>query len=515
MDEPKYSQTRAFIVLIGLLAALVLCFVDGEEKPKVWSSAISPTVETDEMEDLSRSINIMTSRYAQPSLVLRTIQLSLPKLTAMERTKILYRYHAYLMAERPAYDKKIFYQGNHKMVYKYFYYAYQPGLIPQIEEKPFRDVMIELDASGYYLKRSKNLYHPFIDYDRLIKTFQGSSDEGLRYLEIQKIKDVVQERSDPEKTDYYKNVEKLLLKCDYFINRYPLSEKNHEIQDLFNEELEIYIFGNESFESYDNYTGKVKQSLLNSYLNISRNLSSENLALMLERYTKMVMRNDGVVVNDFLQYIHLGIQKNRSDYFVSKGDHIQMKTALVSLAGSQQYIPKIEGYRYGEEAQKINDAFLENVYKYIYDGWNRGYQTQLWNMETAYEVTFAREDLLSVYQTVNLTYADGQKVKNIECLNYDFRNHRFIQFQDIFVELDLQKRKIMETLNQGITNYDIGTFQTIEPIEFENITNFAITNDGIEVHLRVLDENGIKVGYITVELSYSEFYTIVEPEYRL
>lgn len=510
----KGNERAISLWIVTCLLFIAMVFVV-EEQPKIWASAFSPAIDTDVLEDLGRNTNIMMMRNTQPSKILMRIKQAIPKLSAKDRTHVLYKYHAYLVAQLPAYDKKIFYQGNHKMVYKYFYYAYQPELIDAIEEKPFKDVMEELHASGYLLKRSRNLYHPFIDYSRLEETFAGASDEGLKYLEIKALQDIVIERGDPKKTPYYKNVEKLLLKCDYFINRYPLSEKNHEIQSLFNDELNIYIFGNELFESYDNFTGKVDESLLNSYLSLSRNLRSENLGLMLNRYTKMVMRNDQVVVNDFLQYIYTGIQKNRSDYIVTRNDHVNVRTELMSFAGEEQFIPKIEGYRYAEQAAQLNDKLLQNVYKYVYQGWNRGYQVQDWGMKTSYDITFARADYLSLFQNITMTYGNGQKIVNVECLNFDFASRKEVNFRDLFVDYDLQKRKIKETLEQGVTNFDIGTFQQIEPVDLDLINNFVITNDGIEVFLRVLDESGSKVGSITVELSFSEFYTKIVPDFRL
>lgn len=509
------GNERRIAVFLLVITAIVAGLAFVKDPPKQWAIGFSPAIEKDVMEDLARNINIMMTRNTQPSKVLAKIKQVLPELTAQEKTEVLYKYHAYLSAELPEYDKKIFYQGNHKMVYKYFYYAYRPEWIEDIEEKPFREVMYELHESGYLLKRSRSLYHPFIDYSRLEATFSQASDEGLKYLEIKALEDIVQERGDPKKTSYYKNVEKLLLKCDYFINKYPLSVKNHEIQSLFNEELNGYIFGNELFESYDNFTGKVDQALLNSYLRLSMSLKSENLGLMLNRYTKMVMRNDRVVVEDFLQYIYMAIQKNRSDYIVSKQDHIKVRTELIAFAGVWQSIPYIDGYSHVNEGEKLNEKLLQNVYKYTYKGWNRGYQVQPLKMSSSYKITFARDSYLSLFQDIELTYGNGQKINAVECLNYDFSTRKELKFEDLFVDFDLQKRKIKDSLEQGITNFDIGTFQAVEPIEISNINNFVITNDGIEVFLRVMDEYGSKVSVITVELSFSEFYTKIEPDFRL
>lgn len=510
----KEHRLLKMLIFLGLIGSLCLAALLSAENTVIWPSAFQPSLEYNPLEELGRKINMMTNREEAPSKILRFIRGNLHQLSAQEKTKLMYKYQAYLQYERSVYDEKIFYQGNHKMVYKYFYYAYQPQKIEEIEEKPFKDVMTELHESGYYLKRDRGLYHPFIDYKRLKDTFSGMSDEGLSYLEIHALEDIVAERRSPKKSNYYNDVEKLLLKCDNFINKYPLSEKRHEIQVLFNEELGIYIFGNESFESYDKSTGKVDQSLLNSYLRLSNSLSTKNLGIVLNQYTKMVMRNDRIVVDEFLQYMHFGIEKNRSDYFVSRGNPIKVKTALMSFSGIQQYVPQIEGYRYGEDMARFNEKLLENVYKYVYQGWNRGYQFQNAKVETAYDITFARSNILSLYQLINLRHEGGQEYRNVECLNIDFAKGRMIRFKDLFVEYDLQKRKILETLSQGITNYDIGAFERVEAINLDNINNFVITNDGIEVSLRVMDDIGSVVGFITVELSYSEFYTIIEPEFR-
>lgn len=508
------GNERRVAIFLGILLSFLALLPFSEVKQKVWSTAIRPEIGNDAFESTARMVNMMTNRSTTPSKVLTYISKELDGLSPQEMTELMYKYHAYLLAQRPEYDKKIFYQGNHKMIYKYFYYAYQPALIETIEERPFKEVMTELDASGYYLKRDKDLYHPFIDYERLQTAFSGMTDEGVKYLEIVALKDVVSTRKVPKKEIYYKNVEKLLLKCDYFINRFPLSEKAHEIQALFNEELSVYIFGNESFESYDNASGKVDQGLIDSYLRLSQNLKTENLGLLLNRYTKMVMRNDRVVVNDFLQYIYMGIQKNRSDYIVSRNDHIRVRTDLITFSGDHQYVPRIEGYRDPMDSSYINEKLLQNVYKYVYQGWYRGYQIQRWRMQTAYEITFARDDIMSLYQNIQMTYGNGQKIKYVECLNYDFARGREIAFEDLFLNYHLQKKKILESLEQGITNYEIGTFQTIEAVNLDEIDNFVITNDGIEVFLSILDDAGSKVGYLTVELSYSEFYTIIDPDFR-
>ncbi len=498
----------SFIVIVSVSA------IRSTTDVVIWPTAYQPSLEYNPLEELGRKVNIMTSREEAPYKVLRLIKDKLYQFSPQEKTKLMYQYHAYLQYERSVYDEKIFYQGNHKMVYKYFYYAYRPEWIQQIKEKPFKDIMLELDESGYYLKRSNSLYHPFIDYKRLKETFNGMSEEGTYYLEIHALADIVSEREDPKKSNYYNEVEKLLLKCDNFINKYPLSAKRHEVQALFNEELRVYIFGNESFESYDKSTGKVDQSLLNSYLRLSKELSTKNLGLILNRYTKMVMRNDRIVVDEFLQYMHLGIERNRSDYFVSRGDPIEVKTSLVSFSGVQQYIPQIEGYRYREDMSRFNEKLLENVYKYVYQGWNRGYQFQNAKVESTYDITFARRDILSLYQRIEIKHEGGQAYQNIECLNIDFAKGKVIKFKDLFVDYDLQKRKILEVLNQGITNFDIGAFERVESIELDNINNFVITNDGVEVTFRVLDDIGSVVDFITVELSYSEFYTIIDPEFR-
>ncbi len=508
------GHERKIAGFLAILLFLIFLFPFAEVKPKIWSSAIHPEIDNDVYEDMTRMVNMMTQRKVLPSKVLGYIEDILPYLSAQEKTQVMYKYHAYLLAQLPEYDKKIFYQGNHKMVYKYFYYAYQTKIIDTIEEKTFKDVMKELDISGYYLKREKDLYHPFIEYGRLETTFVGMTDEGAKYLEIMDLKDGIVSKKHPEKENYYKKVEKLLLKCDYFINKFQLSEKNHEIQSIFNKELSVYIFGNELFESYDSYSGKVNEGLLNSYLRLSQNLKSENLALMLNRYTKMVMQNDCVVVSDFLQYIYSGIQKNRSDFIVSKSDHIRIKADLITFSGEHQYVPRIEGYRRFVESDYINEKLLENVYKYVYRGSSRGYQVQNWHMKTSYDITFAKNSQMSLFQKIQMTYGNGQIIRYIESFNYDFDAGREIGFQELFINYHLQKKKILEAVEQGITNYDIGTFQTIEPIDLENINNFVITDDGIEVFLNILDDTGSKVGYITIELSFSNFYTKVDPEFR-
>ncbi len=508
------GNERPILILLSicLLSCAVIPFVD--EKPKVWTSALRPQVDNDQYEELTRMINMMTTRQTVPSKVLSYISKDLPYLTPQEQTQIMYKYHAYLRAQRAHFDEKIFYQGNHKMIYQYFYYAYQPNLIQTIQEKPFRDVMTELDASGYYLKRDKDLYHPFIDCERLENSFTGMTEEGHIYLEIMRLHDIVKTSKVSKEDVFYKNVEKLLLKCDYFINKFPLSDKNHEIQALFNEELSNFIFGNKSFESFDNYTGKVDESLAKSYLRLAANLKSKNLALMLERYTKMVIRNDHVVVDDFLNYIDMGIQKNRSDYIVSKHDHIRVLTDLVTLSGVQQYIPRIEGFRDSVQVAYINEKLLKNVYKYLFKGRHRGYQMQTLNMTSGYQISYASNGLVSIFQSIETSYGGGQQFKYAECFNYDFTQGKELAFEELFLNYHLQKKKIMESLEIGITNYEIGTFQVIEPIKLDEIDKFVITNDGIEVFLSILDDSGSKVGFITVELSYSEFYTIVEPEYR-
>ncbi len=374
--------------------------------------------------------------------------------------------------------------------------------------------MMELDQSGYYLKRDKDLYHPFIDCERLANNFSGMSEEGGKYLEIMSLYDVISTSKMLKEETYYKNIEKLLLKCDYFINKFPLSDKSHEIQALFNDELSVFIFGNKGFESFDNDSGKLDESLAKSYLRLATNLKSKNLAIMLERYTKMVMRNDYIVVNDFLNYIDTGIQKNRSDYIVSKRDHIRVLTDLVTFSGVQQYVPRVEGFRDLAQVDAINKKLLENVYKYVFKGRNRGYQMQPMDMNSDYQITYASNSMVSIFQNIQMSYVGGQQFKYGECFNYDFTLGRELTFEELFLNYHLQKKKILESLEVGITNYEIGTFQEIEPIDLDKIDNFVITNDGIEVFLSILDDSGSKVGFITVELSFSEFYTIIEPEYR-
>lgn len=508
------GNQKSIVIMLSVcvLSMAMLPFTD--EAPKVWSTAIRPEVDNDQYEELTRMINMMTNRNTIPSKVLDYIEKTLPYLPPQQKTQIMYRYHAYLRAQRPEFDKKIFYQGNHKMIYQYFYYAYQPELIETIKEKPFKEVMTELDQSGYYLKRDKDLYHPFIDVDRLTNSFSGMTEEGSIYLEIMSLYDTINTGKTSKKELYYKNTEKLLLKCDYFINKFPLSEKNHEIQALFNDELSAFIFGNKGFENFDNDTGKVDQSLVKSYLRLASNLKTKNLAIMLERYTKMVIQNDYVVVDDFLNYIDTGIQKNRSDYIVSKHDHIRVLTDLITFSGVQQYVPRIEGFRDPIQVDAINEKMLENVYKYVFKGRNRGYQMQSLKMNSDYQITYARNGLVSIFQNIQIGYGSGQTYEYGECLNYDFAQGRELTFEELFLNYHLQKKKIMESLEVGITNYEIGTFQEVETAKLDKIDNFVITNDGIEVFLSILDDSGSKVGFITVELSYSEFYTKIDPEYR-
>lgn len=508
------GNQRPILIMLGVCVLSIGMLPFTNESPKVWTSAIRPEIDNDQYEELTRMINMMTNRETTPSKVLDYIARTLPYLPPQEKTQIMYRYHAYLRAQRPEFDKKIFYQGNHKMIYQYFYYAYQPQLIVTIKEKPFKDAMMELDRSGYYLKRDKDLYHPFIDFDRLANSFSGMTEEGSIYLEIMRLYDIINTSKMSKEESFYKNIEKLLLKCDYFINKFPLSEKNREIQALFNEELGIFIFGNKGFETFDSKTGKVDQSLAKSYLRLAANLKSKNLAIMLERYTKMVIQNDYVVVNDFLDYIDTGIQKNRSDYIVSKHDHIRVLTDLITFSGVQQYVPRIEGFRDPVQVEAINEKMLENVYKYVFKGRHRGYQMQSLDMNSDYQITFARNGLVSIFQNIQIGYGSGQTYEYGECFNYDFSLGRELTFEDLFLNYGLQKKKIMESLEMGITNYEIGTFQEIETADMDKIDNFVITNDGIEVFLSILDDSGSKVGFITVELSYSEFYTIIEPEYR-
>lgn len=508
------GNERAIIIMLGFCIVSCALLPFTAQEPKVWTSAFRPKIDNDQYEESTRMINMMTNRKTTPSKILEYISKNLPYLPPQEKTQIMYKYHAYLRAQRPEFDKKIFYQGNHKMIYQYFYYAYQPKWIETIQEKPFKDVMMELDQSGYYLKRDKDLYHPFIDYERLTGSFSGMTEEGRIYLEIMSMYDDISTSKLSKEELFYKNIEKLLLKCDYFINKFPLSEKSHEIQALFNDQLSVFIFGNKEFESFDNDSGKVDESLAKSYLRLATNLKSKNLAIMLERYTKMVIQNDHVVVNDFLNYIDTGIQKNRSDYIVSKHDHIRVLTDLVTFSGVQQYIPRIEGFRDPAQVNAINEKLLENVYKYVFKGRYRGYQMQSLDMNSNYQIAYASNGLVSIFQNIQMSYGTGQQFQYGECFNYDFSQGKELTFEDLFLNYHLQKKKIMESLEIGMTNYEIGTFQEIETIELDKIDNFVITNDGIEVFLSLLDDSGSKVGFITVELSYSDFYTIIEPEYR-
>ncbi len=115
----KGNQRAILIILFFcVVSCALLPFTEGE--PKVWSSAFRPRIDNDQYEELTRMINMMTNRKTVPSKILAYISKTLPYLPPQEKTQIMYKYHAYLRAQRPEFDKKIFYQGNHKMIYQYF-----------------------------------------------------------------------------------------------------------------------------------------------------------------------------------------------------------------------------------------------------------------------------------------------------------------------------------------------------------------------------------------------------------
>lgn len=510
-NSQKWRQAVWLCLIVVALS--VVPFTEG--KVKIWSAAINPSVKEDYVEEIKVKYNILTSRQMAPSEVLKYIEADFKSLSPSEKTKLMYRFERYMHHQIPSFDEKLFYHGNHKMIYKYFYYAYQPEKIMSIEEEPFKRTMIELDHSGYVLKRIKNMYHPSINYSFLINTFKGMSDEGLEYLELQQLYEIVKDSKIQERHLNVKNVENLLSKCDYFINRFPLSEKTQEIQTILTTKLWDYIYGNKEFESFDYFTGQVDESLLNSYLRLGEHLYDKNLGNVLQNYSKMVKRNGGVVINDFLKYASLGIQRNRQDDIYASIDRVTLINRYESFAGSDQFIPELNGFSDVDVQKKINEKLSENIHKYVFVGWNRGYRMDVQNLDSSYSITHNREGVFSLYQTIDITYTGSKPVRYYECFNFDFDKKKTLTLTDCFLNYDSQKSKIKEFLDKEVQTQKLGPFERVETYEVGNINNFVITNDGIEVFLRIIDESGRLVNTADIELSYSDFSTIIRPDFKL
>jgi hypothetical protein len=184
-------------------------------------------------------------KYERPSVKLKELNENHTSYDSDEVTSLSFELEKSQMMYLEYYNDRIFYDDNHRKIYKYFKEEFSKGAIEKIDDLRFRDLMLEIYNSNYVLEKIDGNYEVLIDYSTYKKYYSSMNTEGRSYFYIKE-----REIGKPYMLDGEFNIDLYelgdrIVETDDFILKYPFSKRVNEMLYLNTDRVWAILLGDE------------------------------------------------------------------------------------------------------------------------------------------------------------------------------------------------------------------------------------------------------------------------------
>ena len=239
----EFMRSNKLIVIMLFCMSLFLCSCSLAklESSEDYNNSIIPEVKYD---------NYIT-KYERPSKKLDELKKNYTSYENEKVTKLAFELEKSQIIYLEYYNDRIFYDDNHRKVYKYFKEGFSKSAIEKIDDNRFKDLILEISNSNYILEEIDGKYRVAIDYNSFKKYYSYMNTEGRSYFYIKESEVDKPYLLDGEfNIDLYELAERI-VETDDFILKYPFSMRVNEMLSLNTDRIWSILLGEEFSEVVD------------------------------------------------------------------------------------------------------------------------------------------------------------------------------------------------------------------------------------------------------------------------
>jgi len=442
------------------------------------------------------------TKYERPSVKLKELSENHTSYDSEEVTSLSFDLEKSQMMYLEYYNDRIFYDDNHKKVYKYFKEEFSKRAIENIDDVRFKDLMLEIYNSNYILEKIDDNYEVVIDYKAYEKYYSSMNTEGRSYFYIQE-----REIKNPYMIDGEFNIDLYelgdrIVETDDFILKYPFSKRVNEMLYLNTERAWTILLGGEVSKVVDE-DRVVKGNYRTLYRYLSSRISNKGFHKFLVDYIQL-LENQGYIFDELAsQYIHTYDDFYNYDIAMSDDERVIIEYLDGKRMGGNYNYPRIVGY----SNKKAQDEFNKKLLGFVEEGISyqgvKGFYTGEIDFWSNYTLSYNNDGVLCFKILIDHGYKELGRVDYItRALTIDLKSAKILTFDDIFTNLESEKEIIITRIEDYLSFND--DKDLVDMNDFNNISNFEyILNDtSVDLLYDVFNEDNNFVRTIRIPINF-------------
>lgn len=416
------------------------------------------------------------TKYDRPSEKLMDLNENHTKYDSDEVTKLSFELEKSQLIYLEYYNDRIFYDDNHRKVYKYFKEGFSKYAIEKISDSRFKDLMLEIYNGNYLLEKVDGSYEVIIDYNSYRKFYSSMNTEGRSYFYIKE-----REIEKPYMIEGEFNIDLYelgdrIVETDDFILKYPFSKRVNEMLYLNTERVWAILLGDDVSKVVDE-NSIVKGNYRTLYRYLSSRISNKGFSKFLVGYIQLLENQEYRFDELASRYIHTYDDFYNYDIPMFDDERVIIEYMDGKRMGGDYNYPKIVGYS-NEKAQEVfNKKLLGIIENQIAYKGVRGFYTGEIGFWSNYVLSYNNDGVVCFKIYIDHEYKESGRVDYItRALTIDFKCAKILAINDIFTNLELENEIIIRRVEDYLRFNDDKDLVDIN--DFNNISDFEyVLND--------------------------------------
>ncbi|MGB3366943.1 MAG: hypothetical protein WBA54_05620, partial [Acidaminobacteraceae bacterium] len=414
--------------------------------------------------------------YEKPSIKLKELSENYTNYDSYEVTSLSFELEKSQKMYLDYYNDRIFYDDNHRRVYKYFKEGFYKRAIESISDIKFKELMLEIYNSNYVLEKINDNYEVNINYKAYRKYYSSMNTEGRSYFYIKE-----REIEKPYMIDDELNIDLYelgdrIVETDDFILKYPFSKRINEMLYLNTERVWSILVGNEVSEVVgDDMVVKGNYRTLYRYL--SSRISNKGFRKFLVGYIQLLENQEYRYDELASQYINTYDDFYNYDIPMYDDEKVIIEYMDGKRMGGNYNYPRIVGYSNKKKQDEFNKKLLAIVEEKIsYEGIKGFYIGEI-GFWSNYELSYNNDGIICFEILIDYDYKEIARTDYItRALTIDLKSAKIVNLDDIFINLESEKKMIINKIEDYLSFND--DRYLVDMNDFNNISNFEyILND--------------------------------------
>lgn len=480
------------IMLFCMPLFLCSCSLGKLEYEDVYEDKIIPEIKYD---------NYIT-RYERPSKKLSELKENHKIYDSDKVTSLAFELEESQIMYKEYYNDRIFYDDNHRKLYKYFEEGFSRAAVDKIDDQRFKALIDEILNSNYILESINGRYRVVIDYNSYKKYFSSMNTEGRSYFYIKE-----REVESPYMIDGEFNIDLYelgdrIVETDDFILKYPFSKRVNEMISLNTKRVWSILLGNEVSKVIDE-DSIVKGNYRTLYRYLSSRISNKGFNKFLVSYIELLEKQGYRFDELASQYIHTYDDFYNYDILMYDKERVIIEYLDGKRMGGNYNYPRIVGYS-DKKVQKVFNKKLINIIEEDIKFENhRGYYTGKINFWSNYVLNYNRNGIICFKIYIDYGYEEIGRVDYItRALTVDFKSGKELKITDILPNLDYEKDVVISRIEDYIRFNDDRAL--IDMNDFNRLSefNYILNETSIDLLYDVYNEDNNYVRSIKIPINF-------------